>query len=36
MILTCTKIQRKVLIIGEVGAPKNCMTIRPAHFVNIK
>ena len=24
MILTCTKIQRKILIFGGVGAPKSC------------
>ena len=41
--LTCAKIQRKLLMFGEVGAPesffggaKNYMTIRPAHFMNIK
>ena len=24
IILTCTKIQRKILIFGEVGAPESC------------
>ena len=42
MILTCAKIQRKILMFGEVGARKvlsgteNYMNIRPAHFVTIR
>ena len=37
MIRICAKIQRKVLMFGEVGAPvllktKIYMTIRPMHF----
>ena len=44
MISTCGKIQKKILMFGEVGSPeisfggyKNYMKIiRPAHFVNIR
>ena len=42
MILTCAKIQKKMLMSGEVGAlkvifgTKNYTTIRQAHFLNIK
>ena len=42
MILTCARIQRKILMFGEVGVPessfwtKNYMTIRQVHFVNIE
>ena len=44
MILTCAKIQKKILIFGEVGSPKSSFggyknymnIIRPMHFVNIR
>ena len=42
MILTCAKIETKILMFGEVGAPEsffgivNYMTLRPAHFVSIR
>ena len=44
MFLTSAKIQRKILMFGETGAPEslcgdwklNYMIIRPAHFMNIR
>ena len=42
MILTCAKIQRNMLMFGEIGAPEsffateNYINIRPAHFEKIR
>ena len=42
MILACAKIQTKMRMFGEAGAPEssfgtvNYKNLRPAHFVNIR
>ena len=40
MTLTCAKIQKKILMFGEIGAPESSFffffLIRPVHFVNIR
>ena len=36
MILACAKIQGKILIFGEAGAPESYMNIRHAPFLSIR
>ena len=36
MILTCAKIQGKLVIFGEAGAPESYMNIKPAPFLSIR